>query len=55
LTLTGYYLGVKFPWIIDYVEYIIVGLIVIAFLPIAIALLKKWLKNRKTKNEINKQ
>ncbi|WP_156308766.1 DedA family protein [Sphingobacterium endophyticum] len=55
LTLTGYYLGVKFPWIIDYVEYIIVALIVIAFLPIAIALLKKWLKNRKTKNEINKQ
>ena len=50
LTLTGYYLGVKFPWIIDYVEYIIVGLIVIAFLPIVIALLKKWLKNRKTKN-----
>ena len=55
LTLTGYCLGVKFLWIIDYVEYIIVGLIVIAFLPIAIALLKKWLKNRKTKNEINKQ
>lgn len=55
LTLTGYYLGIEFPWIIDYVEYIIVGLIVIAFLPIAIALLKKWLKNRKTKNEINKQ
>jgi len=54
LTLTGYYLGVKFPWIINYVEYIIVGLIAIAFLPIAIALLKKWLKNRKTKNEINK-
>lgn len=55
LTLTGYYLGVKFPWIIEYVEYIIVALIVIAFLPIAIALLKKWLKNRKTKDEINKQ
>ncbi|MGJ1204997.1 DedA family protein [Sphingobacterium lactis] len=55
LTLTGYYLGVKFPWIIEYVEYIIVALIVIAFLPIVIALLKKWLKNRKTKDEINKQ
>ncbi len=47
LTLTGYFLGVKFPSIIHYVEYIIVGLIVIAFLPIAIALLKRWLKNRK--------
>jgi membrane-associated protein len=49
LTLTGYFLGVKFPAIINYVEYIIVGLIVIAFLPIVIALLKRWLKNRKNK------
>ncbi|MCT1523268.1 MULTISPECIES: DedA family protein [Sphingobacterium] len=56
LTLTGYYLGIKFPEIINYVEYIIVALIVIAFLPIVIALLKRWLKNRKTKkDEINKQ
>ncbi len=55
LTLSGYYLGVQFPWIINYVEYIIVGLIAIAFLPIVIALLKRWLKNRKTKDEINKQ
>ncbi|WP_140938610.1 DedA family protein [Sphingobacterium lumbrici] len=54
LTLSGYFLGVQFPWIIDYVEYIIVGLIVIAFLPIAIALLKRWLKNRK-ENKHNKQ
>ncbi|TYR35576.1 DedA family protein [Sphingobacterium phlebotomi] len=46
LTLTGYFLGVKFPAIINYVEYIIVGLIVIAFLPIVIALLKRWLKKR---------
>lgn len=49
LTLSGYFLGVKFPWIINYVEIIIVVLIVVAFLPIAIALLKKWLKNRKNK------
>ncbi|MFZ4262344.1 DedA family protein [Sphingobacterium sp. HJSM2_6] len=48
LTLTGYYLGVKFPGIIDYVEYIIIGLIVIAFLPIIFALIKRWMKNRKT-------
>lgn len=47
LTLTGYYLGVKFPAIINYVEYIIIGLILIAFLPIAIALMKRWLKGRK--------
>ncbi len=54
LTLTGYFLGVKFPAIINYVEYIIVGLIVIAFLPIAIALLKRWLTRKKT-NKTNKQ
>lgn len=51
LTLTGYFLGVKFPAIINYVEYIIVGLIVIAFLPIAIALLKRWLKANKTNKQ----
>lgn len=49
LTLSGYFLGVKFPWIINYVEIIIVALIVIAFLPIGITLLKRWLKNRKKK------
>ena len=47
LTLSGYFLGEMFPDIIHYVEYIIVGMIVVAFLPIAIALLKRWLKNRK--------
>lgn len=53
LTLTGYYLGVKFPEVIEYVEYIIVGLIVIAFSPIAIALLKRWLKERKNNKTTN--
>ncbi|NQD71542.1 DedA family protein [Sphingobacterium shayense] len=52
LTLTGYFLGIEFPAIINYVEYIIVALIAIAFLPIVIALLKRWLKNRK-KNKTN--
>ena len=51
LTLTGYFLGVKFPAIINYVEYIIVALIVIAFLPIAIALLKRWLKSKQTNKQ----
>lgn len=49
LTLTGYYLGVKFPEVINYVEYIIVGLIVVAFLPIAIALLRRRFKDLKNK------
>lgn len=49
LTLSGYFLGELFPWIIDYVEYIIVGLIVVAFLPIIIGVLKRWNKNKKLK------
>src|SRR5690606_38736240 len=49
LTLSGYYLGALFPEIINYVEYIVIGMIVIAFLPIIIAFLKRWLKNRKQK------
>lgn len=47
LTLTGYFLGVKFPAVINYVEYIIIGLIVVAFLPIIIAVLKRSLKTKK--------
>jgi membrane-associated protein len=46
LTLSGYYLGATFPEIINYVEYIVIGMIVIAFLPIIIAVIKRWLKNR---------
>lgn len=51
LTLSGYYLGELFPSVINYVEYIIVGMIVLAFLPIIIALLKRWLKGQKEKKE----
>lgn len=50
LTLTGYFLGVKFPEIINYVEYIIIGLIGIAFLPIVIAILKRKLAAKKIEN-----
>jgi membrane-associated protein len=46
LTLSGYYLGAAFPEIINYVEYIVIGMIVIAFLPIIITVIKRWLKNR---------
>lgn len=51
LTLSGYFLGEAFPEMINYVEYIIVALIVIAFLPIMIALLKRWLKNKQNKQK----
>ena len=53
LTLTGYFLGIKFPNIINYVEYIIVGIIALAFLPIIIALIKRWINNKK--EQTNKQ
>ncbi|MBP3943311.1 VTT domain-containing protein [Sphingobacteriaceae bacterium WQ 2009] len=48
LTLAGYFLGIKFPNVIHYVEYIIIVLIVIAFSPIAYALIKR---NRNKKNK----
>lgn len=51
LTLSGYFLGIQFPAINDYVEYVILVLIVVAFLPLAIALLKRWLKNRNKQNK----
>lgn len=49
LTLAGYFLGIKFPNVIHYVEYIIIGLIFIAFSPIAYALIKR------SRNQKNKQ
>jgi membrane-associated protein len=44
LTLTGYFLGKSFPEIIHYIEYIIVGMILITFMPIAITIVKKRLQ-----------
>jgi len=44
---------VRFPGIIHYVEYIVVGMVVIAFLPISIALLRRGLKLRK-ENRLHK-
>lgn len=49
LTLSGYFLGKRFPEIIHFVEYIVVGMIVITFMPIAITLLRKWLVSRNKK------
>ncbi|HZH54624.1 MAG TPA: VTT domain-containing protein [Sphingobacteriaceae bacterium] len=51
LTLSGYFLGKRFPEIIHYIEYIVVGLIIVAFSPIAITLIKKYLKDKKKKKE----
>lgn len=49
LTLSGYFLGRAFPQLSNYIEYIVFGMIVVAFSPIAIALIRKRISARKTK------
>lgn len=51
LTLSGYFLGLRFPEIINYIEYVIVGMIVVAFSPIAVTLIRKYLRDR-SKNTV---
>lgn len=46
MVLSGYFLGVYIPATADYLEYIIIGLVVITTIPI----FRTWLKSRKTKN-----
>lgn len=53
LTLTGYFLGKKYPHQInDYLQYIVIGLIVITSLPLVLAFFKQRL--RRGNNNINK-
>lgn len=49
LTLSGYFLGKEFPEIINYIEYIILGMIMISFTPILIAIIKRNLKKSQHK------
>ena len=44
LTLAGYFLGLEFPQIINYIEYIIIGFIIIATGPVVIAFARRILK-----------
>lgn len=44
LTLAGYFLGLEFPHIIDYIEYIIIGFIVVATGPVIIAFVRRIIK-----------
>jgi len=53
LTLSGFFLGREFPQIIHYIEYIIIGFIVISFSPILIALIRR--KLRLDKHNTNNQ
>ena len=41
--LSGYYLGSRFPQLKDYLEYVVIGLIIITTIPLLIAFLKKRL------------
>jgi membrane-associated protein len=43
LTLTGYFLGRKYPEIKDYLKYVVLGLIIITTIPLVAAYLKKRL------------
>ena len=54
LTLSGYFLGRAFPQLSNYIEYIVFGMIVVAFSPIAIALIRKRISARKTKSSQKK-
>ncbi len=45
LTITGYFLGVKFPWVKDYLGYIVIFLIVITFIPV----LRTYLKEKRSR------
>ncbi|WP_257656937.1 VTT domain-containing protein [Parapedobacter lycopersici] len=49
LTLSGYFLGREFPQIINYIEYIIVGFIMLTFTPILIALIRRKAAHRTKK------
>lgn len=51
LTLSGYFLGREFPQIIHYIEYIVFGFIVISFIPILVALIRRKLRHS-NKNSI---
>ncbi len=51
LTLSGFFLGRSFPQISHYIEYIIIGFIVISFTPILIALIRRKLNQNKQKAE----
>jgi membrane-associated protein len=36
LVLTGYFIGLKFPWLKDYIQYIIPGIILVSITPLII-------------------
>jgi membrane-associated protein len=51
-TLAGFFLGRKYPQLKDYLEYIIIGLIIITTLPLLIAFTKRKLHTKENVNEL---
>jgi membrane-associated protein len=48
LTLTGYFLGKKYPQLKDYLQYIVLGLITVTTIPLVIAFFRKTLSKNET-------
>ncbi|TWI99925.1 membrane-associated protein [Mucilaginibacter frigoritolerans] len=51
-TLAGYFLGRRYPQLKDYMEYIVIGLIIITTIPLIFAFLKRKLQRRQNVNEL---
>jgi membrane-associated protein len=51
-TLAGYFLGRRYPQLKDYLEYIVIGLILITTIPLIFAFLKRKLQRRQNVNEL---
>ncbi|MGZ3873311.1 MAG: DedA family protein [Mucilaginibacter sp.] len=48
-TLTGYFLGRRYPHIKDYMQYIVIGLIIITTIPLIVALIRQTVNKRSVK------
>jgi len=53
LTLTGYFLGIRYPQIKFYLQYVVIGLIVVTTIPIIITFLRKRLVTEHTDENKN--
>jgi membrane-associated protein len=51
LTLSGYYLGKRFPQIVEYIEYIVIGFVLLATAPIIITVIKRKLSKNSDKED----
>jgi membrane-associated protein len=51
-TLAGYFLGRRYPQLKDYLEYIVIGLIIITTIPLIFAFVKRRLQSRQNVNEL---